>query len=72
MSYLLACVHSWLWHLTYGMWKGYCETRTYGNNNALVALTSTDSEYRIRKVFWTTTNWLTTMKAREPQRESNK
>lgn len=63
MRYLLACVHSWWWHLTYGMWKGYRETRTYVHRDDatgwkclgrdLVGLTSTDDEYRIVKVFYT-------------------
>ena len=60
MKYLLALVHSWWWHLTYGMWKGYRETRTYAPKveygwkvrGPLVALTSTDGDYRIVKVFW--------------------
>ena len=61
-NYAWALVRSWWWHLTYGMWKGYRETRTYspwyskdgsaGQGKELVALTSTDGEFRIVKVFW--------------------
>lgn len=51
MRYALALVSSWWWHLTYGMWRGYRETRTY-MKGTLVTLTSTDAEHRVVKVFW--------------------
>lgn len=54
-AYFIACVRSWWWHLTYGMWKGYRETRSYSYDDNLqrpVRLSSTDRDWRIVKIFW--------------------
>lgn len=51
MRYLLACVHSWWWHLTYGMWKGCCETRL-SLRGQVCALYSSDRDRQHVKVFW--------------------
>lgn len=55
MKYLAARGWSFVWHLFYGMWRGYRETTTwtYGDNlKRMVAVTSTDNEWRTVKVFW--------------------
>lgn len=54
MTYAWALVRSWWWHLIYGVWNGYRETRTYNEKGRIVALTSTDHDYRVVKVFWET------------------
>lgn len=62
MKRILAVIHCWWWHLVYGMWLGYRETYTYDTvtnipsmRDSLIAITSTDSEYRVMKTFWTAT-----------------
>lgn len=52
-SYFVAALHSWWWHLTYGMWRGYCEMRTY-EMGLLLKLASVDSANNEVKVFWST------------------
>lgn len=48
-------MHSWLWHLFYGMWRGYCEARWY-EMGALQCRVSVDGDWNVKKVFWNPSN----------------
>ena len=47
----LAYLRSFAWHLFYGMWRGYRETKT-SDAKGLAALTSTNGDWQVVKVFW--------------------
>lgn len=54
-EYFAARVWAFVWHLFYGMWRGYRETLTYtyaDNLKRPLAVTSTDNDWRTVKVFW--------------------
>lgn len=50
MKYALALLHSWFWHLTYGMWMGYRETKF--QDGEMIYLTSTDRDWNVVKTFY--------------------